>query len=121
MTKGSIKREETGHLVSQWGGKCLCLIGDSSKLQLGYTEKKFSINKFFAEKEGNFPTICLVGCQQGWHFRGTKGSCCRQSVLLAAAQVMVVQLQADKREELGGFLSWLPPIPLQNCTDFIES
>lgn len=48
-------------------------------------------------------------------------------MLLAAAQVLVVRVQADKGEEPGGFLSWVPLIFLRNCMtsvrclDFIKS
>ena len=48
-------------------------------------------------------------------------------MLLAAAQVLVMQVQADEGEEPGGFRSWVPLIFLQNCmtcvcrSAFIES
>lgn len=73
--------------------KCSCLIGDSGNLQLRVALKKSEIYKFFVEKEGNFPAICLAGYLQGSQLAGTKGS------------RLVGQLQADKEWEPRGFLA----------------
>lgn len=69
----SIRTKETGRLGRQGGAGCL-KGGKRQFASLGCSEKSW-IYKFFAGKEGNFQAICLAGCQQGSHLRGTKGSC----------------------------------------------